>query len=676
MNKNLINKLTSIKGMGAIFTGLLIAMAITLGISFIELKNETVTLQDEWHSFQKVLSPQSSALSGLYTQIGYGGAIHQFKNYVLRQDASRLQKFQRAVGGAQREVRRYLELQHSNDEGTALKNIDQVLSDYLAAMDVAHKLVIQGATPEQIDQQVKINDTPALEGLSLLSSKLNERNIKGITTKVDVLNKIRAIVGYGGIIHNFKNLVIRKDAPRLAKLDKQSKLLDTYFEQYRSFNLIPSELNSLDDIESVFRQYKNSLDNIRLSMSRGDSAIDIDRSVKISDSPALNGLQNLAMVINNETAERGKAVEQRLIQLGELESHIQLVSFVCLIILLILLFSMSMIIKVKILNPISSIQKFIRNLSKDFDLKQRYEVKVIDEIGQMALDLNIMLESFHGIVTQVASTSNHIYEVGETLSSASVQTKQAMQSQLSQAELTSDSMNEMTISFNNVVDNTQQTKLATQQALEKSEIAHQTLLSLSDKNNNTAKEIDESTISINQLEESSQEIGSIMDVIRGIADQTNLLALNAAIEAARAGEHGRGFAVVADEVRVLAARTQDNTIKIGKMTEAIQNGIKVSIVSLSHAKECSIEGVNQAKDMMLALDDIQKTTKDIANMTHQISQATEQQTLAAEKVNENYAIILTTANETLTGAEGIEKSNDTVMTLAGDLRNSIQQFRY
>jgi methyl-accepting chemotaxis protein len=676
MSKNLVNKLSSIQGMVGVFTVVLIAMATTLSMSFIELKEETSTLEQEWDSFQTILSPQSTALSGLYTQIGYGGAIHEFKNYVLRQDMPRLQKFQRAVGGGQREIRRYLELQHSDAEDVALKNIAQVLTDYLEAINVAQQLVAQGASPEQIDQQVKVNDKPALEGLAQLSIKLSERNTKGLVTKVDMLNEIRAILGYGGIIHNFKNLVIRKDVARLEKLDKQFQRLGDYFKQYRSFDLLPSELNSLGDIESVFSQYQNNLSNIRRRMSAGDSAVDIDSSVKISDDPALEGLQNLAMVINSETAQRAKAVKQQLTHLSELQTHIQTVLIVCIVVVLVLMFSMALTIKLKILTPVSNIQEFIRHLADEFDLQQRYEVKVVDEIGQMALDLNLMLDSFHGIVTQVAATSNDITEVGETLSATSLQTKKAMQSQQSQAELTSSAMNDILVSFDNIVTNTSQTMAATQDALKKSENAHETLQSLNDKNNDTAEEIDKSTMSINQLADSSQEIGTIMDVIREIADQTNLLALNAAIEAARAGEHGRGFAVVADEVRVLAARTQDNTAKIGSITEAIQTGIKASILSMSNAKQCSVQGVEQAKQMTLALADIQKATKEIVEMTLEITHSTEQQTSAAENVNENCANILTTANETLAGTVNIEKTNDTVVILASTLRGSIQQFRY
>lgn len=662
--------------MGVVFAGILVTMAFTLSLSFIELKDETSALTEEWNSFQTILSPQSTALSGLYTQIGYGGAIHQFKNYVLRQDVSRLQKFQRAVGGAQREIRRYLELQHSDEENVALENIDKVLNDYLAAINVAQQLIAEGASPEQIDQQVKVSDKPALEGLSQLSTILSERNAHGVVTKVDLLNEIRAILGYGGIIHNFKNLVIRKDAPRIEKLKQQFQRLDGYFKQYHNFDLIPAELSSLDDIEAVFRQYKNNLSNINLRMSAGDSAIAIDRSVKISDKPALKGLQNLAMVINAETAQRATAVKQRLTQLAKLQTQIQIILVFSMLVLLILMFSMALAVKFKILKPVSSIQKFIRHIADDFDLQDRYEVKVVDEIGQMALNLNLMLESFHGIVTHVASTSSHISEVGETLSSASLQTKKAMQSQLAQAELTSSAMNNMVASFDNVVANTSQTMAATQEALKKSDNAHSTLQALFDKNNDTALEIDQSTISINQLADSSREIGTIMDVIREIADQTNLLALNAAIEAARAGDHGRGFAVVADEVRVLAARTQDNTTKIGAITEAIQTGIKASTLSMSNAKQCSIQGVEQAKQMTIALSDIQKATNEIADMTHEITNSTELQTLAAADVNENCAIILTTANDTLAGAIDIEQTNDSVKTLAATLRESIQQFRY
>jgi methyl-accepting chemotaxis protein len=190
-----------------------------------------------------------------------------------------------------------------------------------------------------------------------------------------------------------------------------------------------------------------------------------------------------------------------------------------------------------------------------------------------------------------------------------------------------------------------------------------------------AQEIDGAAGTIQTVKEDSVKIGSVLDVIRGIAEQTNLLALNAAIEAARAGEQGRGFAVVADEVRTLASRTQGSTQEIQGMIKSLQSGTEQAVAVMESSRSKAQASVEQAHQAGASLTAISRAVNNISDMNAQIASAATEQESVSEEINRNITIISQVANESAQGAEQINAASQDLARLATELQSAVAQFK-
>jgi len=236
-------------------------------------------------------------------------------------------------------------------------------------------------------------------------------------------------------------------------------------------------------------------------------------------------------------------------------------------------------------------------------------------------------------------------------------------------------MQEMAESVNEVASNAANTEQETQAVdhamHEGMEIVEQTIQGIRE----LANEVDNATETLHQLEAQSDTIGNVLDVIRGIAEQTNLLALNAAIEAARAGEQGRGFAVVADEVRTLASRTQESTQEIQDMIERLQSGTKQAVKVMNNSKEKVAQSVEQSNKTGETLASISSTVAIISQMNAQIASATEEQSATTTEITRSIDTIMSATNQSADSAKLADEASEKLKQITNDLVALIKQFK-
>ncbi|HEY9199481.1 MAG TPA: methyl-accepting chemotaxis protein, partial [Gammaproteobacteria bacterium] len=284
------------------------------------------------------------------------------------------------------------------------------------------------------------------------------------------------------------------------------------------------------------------------------------------------------------------------------------------------------------------------------DFSQLIEVYSGDELGRIGMSAREIQTRLGKLIGRVRGTSEQLAAAAEELSAVSAETTRDVDQELSEAEQVATAMNEMTATIQEVARNAAQASQAAEQAGTQTRAGNQAVKDVISAIRDLAAEISGAGDVIKGLEADSVTIGSVLDVIRGIAEQTNLLALNAAIEAARAGEQGRGFAVVADEVRTLASRTQQSTREIQQMIERLQSGTRGAVDVMDSSRAKAAVTVERAERAGASLADIDRAVTAINDMNHQIATAAEEQGAVANEVNRNIIAINDASNHVAAGA--------------------------
>ena len=339
-------------------------------------------------------------------------------------------------------------------------------------------------------------------------------------------------------------------------------------------------------------------------------------------------------------------------------------------------FGLSILIQRNIVAPINEVVFALRDIAEgEGDLTRRLKVNTNDELGQLASWFNTFVEKIHDVVVQFRDTANDLSSSATELNTQSGSTSNSITGQQKEIEQVETAMKEMSQTVQEVADSVASSANDAEEADKESKTGREVVGETMHAIEALASDIEAASQVITKLQQDSDAIGSVLDVIRGIAEQTNLLALNAAIEAARAGEQGRGFAVVADEVRTLASRTQESTQEIHDMIERLQSGSKEAVLVMDKGRaqaHASVETADKARVSLAAITGAVGTIKDVSK---QIAEASDEQRTMTTDINGNIVNISVAVRKTSEGAKEMAKRAGTLDQLSNDMLKLVGQFK-
>ncbi|KPZ72815.1 MULTISPECIES: methyl-accepting chemotaxis protein [unclassified Shewanella] len=422
----------------------------------------------------------------------------------------------------------------------------------------------------------------------------------------------------------------------------------------------------------------------QVSRSREQSAVQQLRDIAFSQDVTNISAQNPETWFSTSTARINVLTDfehflaDDLIKLTKLRldsaNQMMWTSLLALTISIVLLAWLSLSVSNYLNKSLSHLFDKVTHAGNHFDLSTRIEHKSADEFGQLSAAFNVMMTDFETIIAQVRQSASQVVSVVEQVNGHTQTMKQDVELGYQEAEQVASAMTEMSATVTQIAANAVQASDASTSANKEAHIGNKGVSQTTVSIKHLASEINEASNAIETLDQDVQSIATILDVISAISEQTNLLALNAAIEAARAGEQGRGFAVVADEVRTLAQRTQSSTDDIKRMTDRLKSGAQLAVKTMQRgmvsADESVIEVENAGKELKQIVADVDV----IDSMNQQIASATHEQAAVAEEVNQNAMKISEIYNQTQEIANALSQLNETLLEDAAVMSEQVQKF--
>ncbi|WP_046223784.1 methyl-accepting chemotaxis protein [Vibrio sp. ECSMB14106] len=324
--------------------------------------------------------------------------------------------------------------------------------------------------------------------------------------------------------------------------------------------------------------------------------------------------------------------------------------------------------------PLTRILGTLEGLTEG-DMTQRIDIRYDNEFSRVSRHINTLADNLHNILVKLNDASDDLTKTASVNQKTSTETQAQLNSQREQTAAVAIAMTEMSHSVQEVANSAQSSLAMVQQVESASESGRQIMNTNISTINQLEVRLTESVGAVGELQQMSSQIGSILDVIRGIAEQTNLLALNAAIEAARAGEQGRGFAVVADEVRVLAQKTTQSTSEIETMISNLQSSSKAASNVIESCMNDMDMSVEQASSANSAMEEIQALIMEISHMSTHISQAAAEQSKTSSDIARNIEDINHIADKSYQAMSSIAEASQNLTILANQQGDLVHQFK-
>lgn len=455
-------------------------------------------------------------------------------------------------------------------------------------------------------------------------------------------------------------------------LKKFQTLVLSEFETLNRLLVLPQEQASLKSLQEQWQQYGALQTEFQSMLDEGNNSD--ARDLMLDEGlPKYQKLKETISVLENSLNEKNQSTAVSAKSLFS-ESIYQISAGVLLVLFLLVVSALRLTSQIR--KPLHVLVDQARHIAAG-DLSYQLNMNHFhaDEIGSLAKAFTDMQNNLHQLIEGISHTVQQMNEQVESGRQVASQSAQSIGSQEQELTYLATAMNQMSATVADVAKNTvqaaQEANFAATEATDGGVVVAKTIQSIQ----LVADDVEKTTQIIRNLADDSAKISMVLEVIRGIAEQTNLLALNAAIEAARAGEQGRGFAVVADEVRSLAQRTQQSTQEIQSIITSLQNRSDDAVKAMGHSGQLVLECVAEAQSAGGRITAIASAIQQIADMTHQIASATEEQNSVADELNKNIDSIHQSVAVVATGAQKTASSSDLLANLTSELRKMTLRFQ-